>query len=354
MRSHHVTLTRPALRAAALALFAAPLLAAAPAAAVEYDGNWQFTMSCTASGNQAAFTERFTAPVTQNAATRSRSGRTAQGLDESSRFNARIENGQMTATVERSRGNDRWSLRFAGPATSDTRFDLAGGIFSGDRQLRTCRLVAEAVSSAPGRLAATAPARAEAARQQLALAVAALAALEANAAAEIQALRTDLDLARFESVAMRAELDQRGAAIQALETRLRTAEGVATQAQAALTQAVATATAEIGQRDQRLAAAAGERTALQTRLTAAEAAVAQTQAQAQAQAQAAGTERTALQGRLTAAEAALAQAQSAATAERTALQGRLTAAEAAAAQLRTALETAQRELTEARAAQPPR
>ena len=36
MRSHHVTLTRPALRAAALALLAAPLLAA-PAAAVEYE-----------------------------------------------------------------------------------------------------------------------------------------------------------------------------------------------------------------------------------------------------------------------------------------------------------------------------
>lgn len=342
MRSHHVTLTRPVLCTAALALFAAPLLGA-PAAAVEYDGNWQFTTSCTATGNQAAFTERFTAPITQNAATRSRSSRNAQGLEESSRFSARIENGQMTVTIDRARGNERWSLRFAGPATSDTRFDLAGGIFSGERQLRTCRLVAEAQSSAPGSLAATAPARAQAAREQLAVAVAALAALEANAAAEIQALRTDLDLARFESVAMRAELDQRGAAIQALETRLRTAEGVATQAQTALTQAVATATAEIGQRDQRLAAAEAERAALQQRLTAAE-----------AQAQGAATERTALQGRLTAAEGALAQAQSAAAAERTALQGRLTAAEGAAAQLRTALETAQRELTEARAAQPPR
>lgn len=335
MRSHHVTLTRPALRAAALALFTAPLLGA-PAAAVEYDGNWQFTTSCTATGNQSAFTERFTAPITQNAATRSRSSRNAQGLEESSRFNARIENGQMTVTIERARGNERWSLRFAGPATSDSRFDLAGGIFSGDRQLRTCRLVAEAQSSAPGSLAATAPARAQAAREQLAVAVAALAALEANAAAEIQALRTDLDLARFESVAMRAELDQRAAAIVALETRLRTAEGVATQAQAALAQAVATATAEIGQRDQRLAAAEGA------------------VAQAQAQAQAGTAERTALQGRVAAAEAALAQAQSAATAERTALNGRLIAAEATAAQLRSALETAQRELTEARAAQPPR
>lgn len=294
MRSHHVMFTRPALRAAALSLLAAPLLLATPASAVEYDGNWQFTISCTASGTQPAFTERFTAPITQNVATRTRSGRNAQGTEESSRFNARVEGGQMTTTVERSRGADRWSLRFAGAATSDSRFDLAGGIFSGDRQLRTCRLVAEALSAAPGSLIATAPARAEAARQQLATA---LAALEANAAAEAQALRTDLDLARFESVAMRAELDQRGAAILALETRLRTAEGAATQAQAALTQAVAAATTE--------------RTALAARLATAEASA----TQAQAQAQAAG---------------------------------------AAAAQLRTALETAQRELTEARAAQPPR
>jgi hypothetical protein len=210
MRSHYVTLTRPALRAAALSLFAAPWLLAQPAAAVEYDGNWQFTMSCVASGNQSAFTERFTAPITQNTATRTRSGRNAQGTEDSSRFTARIEGNQMTATVERSRGPERWSLRFAGPATSDSRFDLAGGIFTGDRQLRSCRLIAEALTSAPGSLVATAPARAEAARQQLAAAVTALAALEANAAAEIQALRTDLDLARFESVAMRAELDQRG------------------------------------------------------------------------------------------------------------------------------------------------
>ncbi|MBX9750141.1 MAG: hypothetical protein K5Q68_11045, partial [Roseococcus sp.] len=71
------------------------------------------------------------------------------------------------------------------------------------------------------------------------------------------------------------------------------------------------------------------------------------------QAQAAVTERNALQARLTAAEAAATQAQAAVT-ERNALQARLTAAEASVAQLRAALEMAQRELTEARAAQPPR
>ena len=69
---------------------------------------------------------------------------------------------------------------------------------------------------------------------------------------------------------------------------------------------------------------------------------------------AAATERTALQARITAAEAATAQAQAAAASERTALQARVTAAEATATQLRAALETAQRELTEARAAQAPR
>ena len=317
MRSQHVTLTRPMLLAAGLSLFFAQ-----PATAVEYDGNWQFTLSCAANGAQAAFSERFTAPITQNAATRTRTSRNAQGSDDTSRFTARIEGGQMTASMDRSRGAERWSLRFAGPATSETRFELAGGMFAGERQLRSCRLVAEAVSSAPGSLAATAPARAEATRQQLATALAALATLEANSAAEAQALRTDLDLARFEATAMRAELDQRGAAVTALEARLRTAEAAATQAQTALTQAAATATAEITQRDQRIAT---ER-----------------------------TERTALQARITAAEAATAQAQAAATSERTALQARVTAAEATVTQLRAALETAQRELTEARAAQPPR
>ncbi len=317
MRSQHVTLTRPMLLAAGLSLFFAQ-----PATAVEYDGNWQFTLSCAANGAQAAFSERFTAPITQNAATRTRSSRNAQGGDDISRFTARIEGGQMTASMDRSRGAERWSLRFAGPATSETRFELAGGMFAGDRQLRSCRLVAEAVSSAPGSLAATAPARAEATRQQLATALAALTALEASGAAEVQALQTDLDLARFEASTMRAELDRRGAAVAALEARLRTAEAAATQAQAAQTQAVATATAEINQRDQRIATAA--------------------------------TERAALQARVTAAEAATAQAQAAAANERTALQARITAAEATATQLRGALETAQRELTEARAAQPPR
>ncbi|UPY37788.1 hypothetical protein [Sediminicoccus sp. KRV36] len=345
------------------------LLLAAPAQAVEYDGNWQFAMSCSANGAQPAFTERFIAPIAQNAVTRTRSGRTAQGQDDTSRFSARIEGGQMTAVVDRNRGGERWSIRFAGPATSDRRFDLAGGIFLGERQLRSCQLVAEALSSAPGSLAATAPARAEAARQQLAAAQAALAALQANSEAEAQALRTDVDLARFEGAAMRAELDQRVAAIALLETRLRTAEGATAQAQAALAQAIATATAEIGQRDQRIAAAAqamtAQRTALEARVAAAEAAAATQRtalearitaaeaATAQATA-AAATERTALQARITAAEAAAAQASATAATERSALQARITAAEAAAAQLRTALQTAQRELTEARAAQPPR
>jgi hypothetical protein len=314
MRIHHVTLTRPARLAVGLALFWA-----LPATAVEYDGNWQFTMSCAANGAQTAFSDRFTAPITQNAVTRTRAGRTAQGAEDINRFNARIEAGQMTAVVDRIRGTERWSIRFVGPASSDSRFDLAGGIFLGDRQVRSCRLIAEAINSAPGSLAATAPARAEAARQQLA---AALAALEASSAAEALALRTDLDLARFEGAAMRAELDQRGTAIATLGARLRTAEGLVAQGQAALAQAVTTATAEIGQRDQRLAAAATERTALQTRLTAT--------------------------------EAATAQAQAAATAERTTLQARLTAAEASVTQLRAALETSQRELTEARSTQPPR
>ena len=342
MRSRFLMPTRPVLLGAGLAL-----CLAMPAMAIEYDGTWQFTLSCPANGAQAAFSDRFTAPIAQNVVTRTRSGRTVQGADDTSRFTGRVEAGKMTAVMERNRGGERWSLRFDGPAASDSRFDLAGGLFVGDRQLRGCGLLVEAVGAAPGSLAATAPVRAEATRTQLAAALAALAALEANSASEAQSLRTDLDLARFEAAAMRPELEQRSAVVTALQARLREAEGGAAQAQAAMTQAVAAATAEIGLRDQRLAAAAAERTTLQTRLATAEAATTQSQATA-------ATERTALQARIATAEAATGQVQASATTERAALAGRLAAAEALAAQLRAALETAQRELTQARAAQPPR
>jgi len=337
MSARHAT-ARPL--ALSMALAGALFLLATPAQAVEYDGNWQFSMSCAANGAQAAFTDRFTAPIAQNAVTRTRSARTAQGAEDISRFTGRVEAGRMTAVLDRNRGGERWSIRFAGPATSDTRFEMTGGIFSGERQLRSCQMVAEALSSAPGSLAATAPARFREARERLAAAVLALAAMEARSEAEAAALRTDLDLARFEGAAMRAELDQRLAVIAALEGRLRAAE-------AATAQTAATATAEIAQREQRIAAAAAERTALQTRLTAAETATSQAQT-------AANSERNALQTRLTAAEAAASQAQAAATNERNALQARLAAADANLAQLRTALQAAQRELQEARAAQPPR
>ncbi len=280
-----------------LLLGGALLLLAAPAQAVEYDGAWQFSFTCAASAGQPAFSDRFTAPIVQNALARTRTNRTTQGAEDISRFTGRIEEGRMTAVLDRNRGGERWSIRFAGPATSETRFEMTGGMFQGERQLRSCQMLAEAQSPAPGSLAATAPARAREALAQVAAARAALATLEARSETEAVALRTDLDLARFESAAMRTELTQRMAATAALETRLRTAEAATAEAQAAQTRALAAAATEIGQRDQALATAATERTALQTRLT---------------------------------------------------------AAEAATAQLRSALETAQRELTEARAAQPPR
>ena len=308
MFSTHITARRPVRIAAGLAL-----LLAFPAQAVEYDGNWQFSLNCTAQGAQPAFTDRFTAPIAQNAFSRSRSARTAGGVEDSSRFSGRVAENQMTATLERSRGNERWTIRLAGPATSEGRFDLSGGLFVGERQLRSCQLVAEAQSSAPGSLAATAPTRAAAAAvqqqltetsAQLATAAGALAMLQASSEARADGLQTDLDLARFEGGAMRNELTQRTAALAAFEARLQAAERATTQAQATLAQATATATTEIGQRDQRLAAATAQRSTLEARATAAE--------QASAQAQASIT------------------------------------------QLRGTLATAQRELTEARAAQPPR
>ncbi|MEI6161188.1 MAG: hypothetical protein WCP77_15240, partial [Roseococcus sp.] len=288
MQRRDVIASLPVLVAAGLSLFFAP-----SAQALEYDGNWQFSLSCAANGAQPAFTDRFTAPIIQNSVTRTRSARTAQGLEDISRFTGRVEGTQMTAVMERSRGAERWAIRFAGPATSDRRFDLAGGIFLGDRQLRSCQMVAEALSSAPGSLAATAPTRAAASqtqlaetRTQLAAAQAALVAAQESAEARADALQTELDLARFEGAAMRNELTLRMAEAAAqradLEARLRAAEALTLQAQAALAQAVATATTEIGQRDQRISAAAhaataaaAQRSALETRLTAAEAATAQ-------------------------------------------------------------------------------
>jgi hypothetical protein len=311
---------------------------------VEYDGTWQFALSCAANGAQPAFTDRFIAPIAQNAVSRVRAGRTPSGLEDVSRFTGRIEGAQMTATLDRTRGAERWSIRFAGPAITDRRFDMAGGIFVGDRQVRSCQLVAESVTPAPTSLAATAPARAETTRQQLAAAQAELSAAQANALSEADALRTALDLARFEGAAMRAELDQRTAAGAQLTARLAAAEGEVIQARAALAQAVAGAATEIGLRDQRLnaaqAAATQQRTALEARIAAAEAGTAQAQA-------AAGQQRTALEARLAAAETAAGQ-------QRTALEARVSGAEATLAQARAELETARRELTEARAAQPPR
>jgi len=362
------------------------LLLAVPAQAIEYDGNWQFTLNCAAQGAQPAFADRFTAPIAQNSFTRSRASRSAAGLEDSSRFSGRVEAGQMRATLERARGNERWTIRLAGSAISDTRFDLPGGLFVGERQLRSCQLVAEALTSAPGSLAATAPLRAAAAQQQLtettaqlAAAAAALAALQASSEARGDALQTELDLARFEGAAMRNEMTQRSAALLVLTGRVQAAEAATTQAQSALAQAVAAAATGIGQRDQRLAAAAAtsaqaetaanaQRSALEARATAAEQSGAQAQAALARAETAAAAQRSALEARVTAAEqasaqaqAALARAETAAAAQRSALEARVTAAEQASAQaqagmaqLRVALATAQRELAEARTSLPPR
>ena len=301
-----------------LALLAG-ITVALPAQGSEYDGTWQFALSCAANGAQPAFTERFVAPVARNVVTRNRSGRTPSGLEDSSRFSGRIDGTQMTASLERTRGAERWSIRFAGPAISDRRFDMAGGIFAGERQLRSCQLVAEALTPAPASLAATAPARAEATRAQLATTRAELAALQSNATNEADTLRTALDLARFEGASMRTELTERAAAAAAqrtaLEARLAAAEAATIQAQAGQAQALAAAAAEIGLRDQRLSAAAQQREALDARIAAAEAA---------------------------------------ATQQRGALEARIAAGESGLAQARAELETTRRELTEARAAVPPR
>lgn len=259
-----------------------------PAQATDYDGVWSFAMTCPAAGGQRAFTDRFQAPITDNVINRTRTNRNNEDV---TRVTGRVENGAMNLVVERTRGTDRWALRFAGPASSDARFELAGGLFVGERQARACQLVAEAVTPAANSLVATAPARE---RQALATEL-------AGAQAARAALQTELDRTRQEGMAARAELAEANARL--------------TQAQAAATEAAA--------------AAARQRTALEARVTAAEAAAAQAQAAAAQAANTAGQQRMALEAQAQAAEA------------------RATQAQAAMTQLRA-------ELEQARAAQPPR
>ncbi|MCU0889991.1 MAG: hypothetical protein MUC64_18655 [Rubritepida sp.] len=339
-------------RSLAAGLLGLGLATAAPAGAqtgspTDYDGAWQFVLSCSANSSTRApaFTERFPVTIERGEFTRIRTVRAAEGPDIVDRWRGAVANGRLTVAVESVRGPQRWATRLEGAATSPTRFELTGGVFLADnRQVRQCTMTGALQRPAAGSLAAAGPARAQAERQREAAAAvqrlasvetALAAALAATAQAEERgaALQTELDLARFEGNAMRAEIDRRGAALQAA------AQAVA-QAQQQITALTARAgQAESGlaatQRD--LAAARGEATQISTRA-----------AQLEAALQALRGEATQTSARAAQLEAALQAARGEAT-QATARAGQL---EAAGNALRAELEQLRRTLAEREAAAP--
>jgi pyruvate/2-oxoglutarate dehydrogenase complex dihydrolipoamide acyltransferase (E2) component len=236
----------------------------ATASARDYDGSWQVTVACgPSSATQApAFVERFTASIANDEFSRTLTLRPANGAEIVQRWRGRIANGVLTLGAEVTRGNERWSLRFAGPALADTRFVLPGGVFGGgDRKIRDCEIALLSLAAAPQSLAATAPAR-ELAAMRTALDTA---RAEAEAARDRAAdLGSDLDNARFEANTLRTEVE-----------RLRSATAEGERAQAAL----AAARREVTEAAQRLAAETARATRIEEALAAARRDTVQAQAE---------------------------------------------------------------------------
>jgi hypothetical protein len=298
--------------------------ASAQPAATDYDGTWQFVLTCSPNSSTRApgFTERFAAPIAQGQFSRTRTLRAADGPDLVERWQGSVREGRMEVVVESARGPQRWTTRLAGAAVSPMRFDLTGGVaLTDNRQVRSCTMSAALERAAPASLAARGP-RAEQERQQRDAAAAQqrLAAVETALAAAMMAaaraeergdaLQTELDLARFEGAAMREELARREAAL------------------AAATRAAAEAQQQGAALGQRAAQAEGGLAQLRTQ---AEAALAQL--------------RTEAEGRVRQLEGALVQLRGEA-------EGRIRQSEAALAQLRAELDQARRSLAEREAAQP--
>lgn len=268
-------------RCLAAGLLGLGLATTAPAGAqtgspTDYDGAWQFVLSCSpnTTTRAPAFTERFPVTIERGEFTRTRTVRAAEGPELVDRWRGAVANGRLTVAVESARGPQRWTTRLEGAATAPTRFELTGGVFLADnRQVRQCTMTGALQRPAAGSLAAAGPARAQAERQrELAGAAQRLAAVETALAAALAAtaqaeergaaLQTELDLARFEGSAMRAEVDRRGAALQA-----------AAQAVAQAQQQIAALTARAGQAESGLVAARAEATQAVARATQLEAAL---------------------------------------------------------------------------------
>ncbi len=385
-----MTMMRAAPLAAILALGAAS--SSARAAANDFDGTWQFTLTCSANTitRQPGYTERFTAEVNEGAFRHSRATRPAEGPPQLDRWQGSVQNGRMAVLVESQRGSQRWMTRLEGAAVSPVQFELQGGTFvSEDRQVRSCQLSASLTRPAPQSLAATALTRmaqvaavVQELTNRLAVAQQDMERLRAEAQQTEDRLQTELDFARFEGNAMRTELDQRAQQaaqaaqqIAALTARATQAEQAAQAAAARAAQAEAAATAaraEAAQVAQARDAAAARAAQAEAAAAAARAEAAQAaQARDAAAARAAQAEAAAAAARAEAAQAAqardaaaarAAQAEAAAAAARTeaaqaAAQAREAAeraarAEAAAATLRAELEQARRALAEAQAAPP--
>ncbi|MDW8400036.1 MAG: hypothetical protein RMK90_15915, partial [Acetobacteraceae bacterium] len=132
---------------------------ASPAAATDFDGTWQFALTCSANSvtRQPGYTERFTAEVSEGAFRHARTTRPAEGPPQLDRWQGSVQGGRMSVLVESQRGNQRWVTRLEGPAVSPVQFELQGGTFVGeDRQVRSCQLSASLARPAPQSLAATA------------------------------------------------------------------------------------------------------------------------------------------------------------------------------------------------------
>lgn len=306
-------------------------LGAPSALAQNYDGVWQGTLACGPSSvtGAPAFAERLPITISNNAISRTRTLAGNAG-EVTQRWRGTLEGQTLNVTVDANRGNERWQMRFAGPAASDTRFVLPGGLFlAGDRQVRQCELTLAAAQPAPQSLAATAPQRAQQAREQevaqLRAAIeAARREAEGNANRALD-MEQQLDTTRFEANTVRGELE-----------RLRAAAAEAERAQAA----------RVAQAEQQLAAIRqqGEQQVAQIRAALAQAeqrASGEGQRAGQAESRAQQLAQTAEQARREAAEAIERLRAAAAESER--VQQARAAAEGALGQIRReAAEAAQR------------
>ena len=359
-----MTMMRAAPLAAVLAMgaFAAPASAQAPN--TDFDGTWNFVLTCSVNSvtRQPAFTDRFTAEVNGGAFARSRTLRFNEGPPQVDQLRGNIQNGRMAVLVESQRANQRWTTRLEGAAANPALFEIQGGTFTPDeRQVRGCQLSASLARPAPQSLAATALTRIaqvgallQELTNRLNVTQQDLERVRAEAQQTEDRLQVDLDFARFEGNAMRTELDQRARQAAEAAQQITALTARATQAEAAATAARGEAAAAAQRATQAEAAATtarGQAAAASQRATQAEAAATAARGEAATAAQRA-TQAEAAANAARGEAARQQQAAQQATAGASQAAERAARAEAAAAALRTELDQARRALAEAQAQTP--